>query len=149
MTLVKNLDMYKHAKLEFAELELLNQEVFSIKLGSRITLELPMAQELIGACNQMLNSERKFCGYIIDMSGAAFVTEDARNFITEVASHRGKVEALALVSNNHLGNIISTLLISYSDSETFPMKLFKTDADAKGWVSEKLAKAKTKLLKTA
>lgn len=141
--------MYKQAQLGFAEAELLNQEVFFIKTGSRVTLELEMAKELIGACNQMLSTEQKFCGYVIDMSGAAFVTEDARNFITEGSSHRGKVEALALVSNNHLGNIISTLMISYADEGSIPMRLFKTSTEAQEWITSKLETSKARLLKTA
>lgn len=141
--------MYKQAQLGFAEVELMNQEVFFIKTNSRITLELDMAKELIGACNQMLNTDEKFCGYILDMSGAAFVTEDARNFITEGSSHRGKVEALALVSNNHLGNIISTLMISYSHADSIPMQLFKTSGRAQEWLQAKLQTSKAQLLKSA
>ncbi|MDB4655423.1 hypothetical protein OAE48_01105 [Flavobacteriales bacterium] len=141
--------MFKQAQLEFAKIELVRQEVFYIKLGNRVTLELDMARTMIGACNQMLTSEGRYCGYIIDMSGAAFVTEDARNFITEVNTHRGKVEALALVSNNHLGNIISTLVISFADTDTFPMQLFKKTSDAEDWLYQLISSAKRKLLKTA
>lgn len=141
--------MFKQEQLEFAKIELLRQELFYIKLGNRVTLELDMAKTMIGACNQMLTSEGSFCGYIIDMSGAAFVTEDARNFITEVNTHRGKVEALALVSNNHLGNIISTLMISFAGTDTFPMQLFKQTSEAEDWLYQLISLAKRKMLKTA
>ncbi|MGB1318118.1 MAG: hypothetical protein ACPG5W_07915 [Flavobacteriales bacterium] len=149
ISIIKTQTMFKQAHLDFAQIELVRQEVFYIKLGSRITLELDMAKQMIGACNQMITSEGKYCGYIIDMSGAAFVTEDARSFITEVTAHRGKVEALALVSNNHLGNIISTLMISFADSKAFPMQLFSKTNQAEAWIYEKVTSAKANLLKTA
>jgi hypothetical protein len=141
--------MYKQAQLGFAEAELLNQEIFFINTVSRVILDLEMAKKLIGACNQMLSTEKNKCGYVIDMSGVAFITEDSRNFITEESSHIGKVEALALVSNNHLGNIISTLMISCADKESIPMRLFKTPTSAQEWIQNKLNMSKVQLVNIA
>ena len=106
--------MYKENRIASWRIELYSHEIFSIKTESRTILDLEMAKALIGTCNQMISREAKNYGYVIDITDVAFITEDARNFITEQPSQGHKVKALALVSSNHLGNIISTLLISVS-----------------------------------
>lgn len=141
--------MLKKRSLDFGDIELLNSEIFSIRLNARIIIELGTATELINTCNQLIESGRN-CGCIIDMSEVAFVTEDARNFLTNVGSHKGNIMGLALVSNNHLGNIISTLMISFCEAESIPMKLFKNRFEAESWVTLLIEKSKFSLLqKTA
>ncbi len=137
--------MLNKKSLDFANIELLDSGVFNVKLGERIILELENATELIDSCNQLVESDHYY-GCILNMSDVAFVTEDARNYLTNSNSHNGNISGLGLVSSNHLGNIICTLMMSFCGTDSLPMKLFRNRFEAESWITSLVEKPALTLL---
>lgn len=113
--------------------------VVYVSLKESMTIDLELAEQIIASCLKNITTVDGDVGLIINMSKVAFVTEDARNFLADKKHSFKGITQLALVSDNHFGNIISTLMIGNCDSgEVLPMKLLKTTESAIDWIQLEL-----------
>ena len=130
--------MRKKLKTEFATIKLVDSVLLSISISNRIILDLGMAKQLIAKCVELKGGSLQDSTMVIDMSKTAFVTEEARTYISGAGSDECGSKALALVSDNHLGNVVSTLMIAYAENGKLPMKLFRSYPDAENWVMQEI-----------
>lgn len=104
-----------------------------------MTIELDLAEQIINSCLENITISDGNVGLILNMSKVAFVTEDARNYLSSFELTRKGITHLALVSNSHLSNVISTLMIENCEAEkVIPMKLLKTTESAVDWLQSEL-----------
>jgi len=126
--------MQKKLRTDFATIKFVDNLLLSISTSSRIILDLEMAKQLVAKCNELKGGSTEETIMVFDMSKTAFITEEARTYFTSVGSKLCGSRALALVSDNHLGNVVSTLMISYAESSNLPMKLFRSFPEAENWL---------------
>ncbi len=130
--------MQKKLRTDFATIKLINNELLSINTSNRIILDLRMAEQLVAKCIELKDGSSEQTTMVFDMSKTAFITEEARTYITGIGSLECGTRALALVSDNHLGNVVSTLMIAYGESDNLPMKLFKSYPEAENWLMQEM-----------
>ena len=130
--------MQKKLRTDFATIKLVDNMLLSISTSNRIILDLEMAKQLVSKCMELRAENFEDMIMVFDMSKTAFVTEDARTYITGIGSVECGLRALALVSDNHLGNVVSTLMIAYGESDNLPMKLFRSHPEAENWLMREM-----------
>ena len=109
--------------------------VIYVSLRESMTIELDIAEQIIESCLNNITVNDGNVGLILNMNKVAFVTEEARNYLSDISLIRKGITHLALISNSHLSNVISTLMIENGDSpEQIPMKLLKTTESAVDWL---------------
>jgi len=113
---------------------LLDNNIVYIKPNRNITIEEDLAREILNTCFEHVQHPYRKIGLIIDMARVAFVTEQARELLTKNGCMGRFISHLALVSNTHLSNVISTLIIGQCESTEIEMKLFKYADNAVEWL---------------
>ena len=133
------------------QIEKRNAGSFHVSFQAKVTLELPMAQEIIANCVKLSDNLQTEVGISIDMRNVAFVTEEARNYLVEYCHKLMNIDRIALISINHLSNIISTLMIEHGNDSLVSMQLFRSRKEAEKWWRPRSVQidVKTKKLKVA
>lgn len=113
--------------------------VIYVSLKKSMTIDLLLAEQIVTSCLENTTDIDESIGLVINMSKVAFVTENARNFLVDKKHSIKGITHLALVSDNHFSNVISTLMIENCDAdEVLPMKLLKTTESAIDWIQLEL-----------
>ncbi len=115
------------------QIEKRNAESFHVSFQAKVTLELPMAQEIIANCVKLSDNLQTEAGITIDMRHVAFVTEEARNYLVEYCHKLLNINRVALISTDHLSNIISTLMIEHGNDSSVSLQLFRSRKEAEKW----------------
>jgi len=97
-----------------------------------------MAKQVVAKCTELKGGSLEETIMVFDMSKTAFITEEAWAYFIGSGSDECKSKALALVSDNHLGNVVSTLMIAYAENGNLPMKLFRSYPEAENWLLQEM-----------
>ena len=111
-------------QLPYANIWLTDNNIIEVIPTKRITVELDKATELMEAVLKLVNTNSKVKSLVIIMSSVAFVAQDARVNITTECMSAERICSLALVSENHLSNVVSTLLLQHTEIQSIPMDMF-------------------------
>jgi hypothetical protein len=98
-----------------------------------ITIELELAKQIVETARSLISVDSGSLAVIINMRKVAFITEEAREHIVNVGGGAKGITSIALVSDDHLANVISTLMIEHSDTDTLPMKKLNSVEEAMNW----------------
>lgn len=104
-----------------------------VQANRPITIELEQAKQIIQTARSLTSVDSPTLAIIINMRKVVFIAEDAREYFVNVGGGMSGVTCLALVSNDHLANVISTLMIEHSDTEVLPMKKLDSVDEALNW----------------
>lgn len=125
-----------HLQKEVFQTVLLGNGIVYVKPTRSVTIEEDMAREMLETCFMNMEHPDQNIGLIINMSRVAFVSEQARNLLSGDNCIGQSITHLGLVSNSHLSNVISTLTIQHSNSDSVDMRLFKSAEDAVDWLQD-------------
>lgn len=125
-----------HLPNEIFQTVILGNGIIYIKPTRGVTIEEDMAQEMLNACFMNMEHPEQNVGLIINMSRVAFVSEDARSLLSGDSCIGQTISHLALVSDSHLSNVISTLTIQHSNTDIVDMRLFKSAEHAVDWLQD-------------
>lgn len=109
-----------------------------IKPTRAVTIEHGMAKEILEICRLNMELADQNLGLIINMAKAAFVSEDARELLSGDGNIEQSISHLALVSDNHLSNVISALTVEHNSSDNVEMVVLKTAEAAVDWLQVKM-----------
>ena len=123
-------------QLPYANIWLTDNNIIEVIPTKRITVELDKATELMEAVLKLVNTNSKVKSLVIIMSSVAFVAQDARVHITTECMSAERICSLALVSENHLSNVVSTLLLQHTEIQSIPMDMFASMEKASNWSIE-------------
>ena len=123
-------------QLPYANIWLTDNNIIEVIPTKRITVELDKATELMEAVLKLVNTNSKVKSLVIIMSSVAFVAQDARVHITTECMSAERICSLALVSENHLSNVVSTLLLQHTEIQSIPMDMFASMEKASNWSVE-------------
>lgn len=125
---------------EIYQTVLLGNGIVYVKPYRNITIEEDLAHEIIDTCFENMEYRYRHIRLIIDMALVVFVTEEARELLANNRCVGRSISHLALVSNGHLSNVISTLTIRQSESTEVEMRMFKSAENAVDWLQDGIEK---------
>ncbi len=123
-------------QLPYANIWLTDNNIIEVIPTKRITVELDKATELMEAVLKLADNSPTIKSLIIVTSSVAFVAQDARVHITTECMSAERICSLALVSENHLSNVVSTLLLQHTEIQSIPMDMFASMEKASNWSVE-------------
>jgi hypothetical protein len=125
--------MSNSIQLSYANIWLTDNNIIEVIPTKRITIELDKATELMEAVRKLVNTNSNVKSLVIIMSSVAFVAQDARVHITTECMSAERICSLALVSESHLANVVSTLLLQHTEIQSIPMDMFSSMEKASNW----------------
>jgi hypothetical protein len=117
---------------EIFQTVLLGNGIVYIKPNKNIAIEQGIAKDIVASFKRDTNSNIERIGLIINMSRVAFITEEAGKVLC--CETEPGISHLALVSDNHLSNVVATLTFQHCGNSSIEKRLFKSAADAVDWL---------------
>lgn len=115
---------------------LLGNGIVYVKPTKTVTIEEDVAEEMLKTCFENMEHSDQKIGLILNMKRVAFISEEARIMLTGSDCMSRSITHLAMVSDSHLSNVISTLIIQQCKCDEIKIRLFKSAENAVDWLQE-------------
>ena len=128
--------MSEYPRKEAFQTVLLGNGIVYVKPTKTVTIEEDAAKEILRTCFENMEHQDQKTGLILNMTRVAFISEEARILLTGSDCMSRSITHLAMVSDTHLTNVISTLIIQQCKCDGIDIRLFKSAENAVDWLQE-------------
>ncbi len=120
---------------DHAEIEMLNDEILSLRFLPKTDINLEIAKETVEASSKV--SQNRMHANLVDMRKMIFMSNDARKYFAK--QNKETVYAIAVIINSKLHRSFANLYLKIN-KPNIPTKMFDTEEEALKWLEEEKEK---------
>ena len=124
--------MKRTVRSDFGEVSIRHEGVIVAKVFHNVEIDLERAKTFHALLEYLSKGEEHSA--VIDLSGIATVTPDARAYLAEASSAWGKTIAVALITNTFTARVTGSFFLSVN-KPSYPVKIFTDSLEAQHWAS--------------
>lgn len=134
--------MKRTVRSSVAEVSVREEGLVSVKAFSNAEIDIDEAKEYYSMV-AYLSMNKPHCT-VIDITGVAYVSSEARKYLQEKSTEWGKTIAVALVTNSFTSKMIANFFVTVN-KPNYPIRIFSDVLVANQWAKSQLEKSTTRL----
>lgn len=127
--------MKRTVRSSIGEVSVREEGIIFGRVFSNSEIELKDATEYYSMI-EYLSEGKPHCS-IIDLSGAAYMSAEARNYVQNNSQEKGKTIAVAIITNSFSSKVIANFFVT-TNKPDFPVMLFTDTLAAHQWAKGEL-----------
>ncbi len=125
---------------EFGEVSVRETGILFARVFSGYEINLQRAKEYHSLVSYLSSNKRHVT--VIDISSIKSITPEARLYLQNISTERGKTLAVALITNSAVSSVIGNMFLSFN-KPIYPVKIFSDSLDAQSWAKSEYLRLTT------